>query len=277
MFVKDVGSGGRGRKEKGAGSTLAKSIGKAAGPLGAVVALGMMGSELSDVSNAEKAGEITKEKAKEEKGGIVGEGIGGAGGALAGGKAGAMLGSLAGPVGTLVGGVIGAVGGGLMGALGGKTAGKAIAATPASAEKSSKDAVKPSTETATAAAKSPINFNTTDPIALLKAAQESTPKATSMQPAASAEAARKTLENKVAEEKENAAEMERLNNKAKAAAGPAAGATPTAQESTDSAIAMLNTHMAELVRISKENNRIGEKQLSVQEGYGGDLFSNVMA
>jgi hypothetical protein len=125
--------------------------------------------------------------------------------------------------------------------------------------------------------KGPINFNTRNPLALLQSVQESTPKSASMQPATSAEAARKTLENKAAEEKEKAAEMERLANKSKAAAGPAAGAATPAQESTDSAIAMLNTHMAELVRISKANNKISEKQLSVQEGLGGDLFSHVAA
>ena len=58
----------------------------------------------------------------------------------------------------------------------------------------------------------------------------------------------------------------------------AAGADKsTTQESAESLLSTLNTHMAELVRISKANNRISEKQLSVQEGFGGDLFSNAAA
>jgi hypothetical protein len=294
----------------GAGSSLLKGVGRAAGPVGAALALGMAANEFSDINKAEKAGEITKEKAKEEKGGIIGEGVGGMGGALLGGKAGATLGAIGGPVGAAIGGVLGAIGGGLIGAFGGKKAGKAVAATPAENKKASENynnsnefagmeeqgtvstpadpkvakvPTAPDTSKVTevnttpATPKDPINFNTRDPLALLKSVQSSTPKPTTTQPAAAAEAARKTLENKVAEEKENAAEMERLANKTKAAAGPTTNAATTAQESTDSAIAMLNTHMAELVRISKANNRIGEKQLSVQEGLGGDLFSNVMA
>jgi hypothetical protein len=331
MYVTDIsgGLGGSDRRSRkirkgpaGAGSSLLKGVGRAAGPVGAALALGMAANEFSDINKAEKAGEITKEKAKEEKGGIIGEGVGGMGGALLGGKAGATLGAIGGPVGAAIGGVLGAIGGGLIGAFGGKKAGKAVAATPAENKKASENynnsnefagmeeqgtvstpadpkvakvptapdtskvakvPTAPDTSKVTevnttpATPKDPINFNTRDPLALLKSVQSSTPKPTTTQPAAAAEAARKTLENKVAEEKENAAEMERLANKTKAAAGPTTNAATTAQESTDSAIAMLNTHMAELVRISKANNRIGEKQLSVQEGLGGDLFSNVMA
>jgi hypothetical protein len=35
--------------------------------------------------------------------------------------------------------------------------------------------------------------------------------------------------------------------------------------------------MVALLRATRENNRIAEKQLSAQESMGGDLFSNVAA
>jgi hypothetical protein len=50
-----------------------------------------------------------------------------------------------------------------------------------------------------------------------------------------------------------------------------------AQSSEESAAKALNTTMMELLRVTKENNRIAEKQLSAQESLGGDLFTNVAA
>jgi hypothetical protein len=53
--------------------------------------------------------------------------------------------------------------------------------------------------------------------------------------------------------------------------------TETAQSTTDSLLKELNTNMVALLRATRENNRIAEKQLSAQESMGGDLFSNVAA
>jgi hypothetical protein len=51
----------------------------------------------------------------------------------------------------------------------------------------------------------------------------------------------------------------------------------TSQSTTDSLLKELNTNMVALLRATRENNRIAEKQLSAQESMGGDLFSNVAA
>jgi hypothetical protein len=51
----------------------------------------------------------------------------------------------------------------------------------------------------------------------------------------------------------------------------------TSQSTTDSLLKELNTNMVALLRATRENNRIAEKQLSAQESMGGDLFTNVAA
>jgi hypothetical protein len=51
----------------------------------------------------------------------------------------------------------------------------------------------------------------------------------------------------------------------------------TNQSTTDSLLKELNTNMVALLRATRENNRIAEKQLSAQESMGGDLFTNVAA
>jgi len=101
--------------------TIAKVGGKALGAAGSVIAVGMMASELSDISKRLEKGEITKEEASKQKGGAIGEAGGGVAGGLAGAAMGAAVGSVVPVVGTIIGGLIG----GALGAWGGGVAGKA--------------------------------------------------------------------------------------------------------------------------------------------------------
>jgi hypothetical protein len=146
MFVKDVsgpaiggkgkGKGGKGGKggvvdaaAKGSVATVG-NVAKGAGVAGAVISVGMLASELSDISDREKSGEITAAEAKEERGGSVGGAAGGAAGAWGGAAAGAAIGSVVPVVGTIVGGLIGAALGGWLGNKGGTVIGKAVTAAP---------------------------------------------------------------------------------------------------------------------------------------------------
>lgn len=52
--------------------------------------------------------------------------------------------------------------------------------------------------------------------------------------------------------------------------------TPT-QESVQSQLVTLNTNVSELVRITKANTRVFERQLDVQQGLSGDLWANPAA
>jgi len=101
--------------------TIAKVGGRALGAAGSVVAVGMMASELSDISKKLEKGEITKEEASKQKGGAIGEAGGGVAGGLAGAAMGAAVGSVVPVVGTIIGGLIG----GALGAWGGGAAGRA--------------------------------------------------------------------------------------------------------------------------------------------------------
>jgi len=101
--------------------SIAKVGGRALGAAGSVIAVGMMASELSDISKKLEKGEITKEEASKQKGGAIGEAGGGVAGGLAGAAMGAAVGSVVPVVGTIIGGLIG----GALGAWGGGVAGKA--------------------------------------------------------------------------------------------------------------------------------------------------------
>jgi hypothetical protein len=150
MFVTDVGGGGGGggadetpeqrRKRRESKRDKLKSIKtgtklvKGVAGVGTVVSAGMLYSELSDIDEREKAGDITAQQAKMEKGGAVGETTGGAGGAVAGAIAGAALGSIVPVVGTVIGGLIGGALGGWLGSKGGEMIGKSVAAPTATAD-----------------------------------------------------------------------------------------------------------------------------------------------
>lgn len=153
MFVEDVvtGGGGGGNDKKGpkkgggrfgklagaagkmgAGLKSATGLIKGAGVVGALAGGVMLASDLSDISEQEKKGEITPEEAKKLKGGAVGGAAGGAGGAMAGAAAGAAIGSVVPIVGTVIGGLIGGAVGGWLGRKGGEAVGEAVASTPES-------------------------------------------------------------------------------------------------------------------------------------------------
>lgn len=123
--ISDLLDGGKGKGTPTKGpsklGTIAKVGGRALGAAGAVVAVGMMTSELSDISKRLEKGEITKEEASKQKGGAIGEAGGGVAGGLAGAAMGAAVGSVVPVVGTIIGGLIG----GALGAWGGGVAGKA--------------------------------------------------------------------------------------------------------------------------------------------------------
>lgn len=94
---------------------------KGAGAVGALAGVISLGSDLKDINEQVKAGNITAEEAKKQQGGAVGEAGGGALGAWGGATAGALIGSAVPVIGTLIGGLIG----GAIGAYGGGWAGKA--------------------------------------------------------------------------------------------------------------------------------------------------------
>ena len=148
MFVTDVSGGGGGadetpeqrRKRRESKRDKLKSIKtgsklvKGVAGVGTVVSAGMLYSDLSDIDEREKAGDITAQQAKMEKGGAVGEAAGGTGGAIGGAIAGAALGSIVPVVGTVIGGLIGGALGGWLGSKGGEMIGTAIAKPTATAD-----------------------------------------------------------------------------------------------------------------------------------------------
>jgi hypothetical protein len=96
--------------------------------IGTLLTAGSAAMDVSATENKLKAGQITKQEARKEQAGSIGE----AGGALAGGAAGAKMGAVIGTfiapgIGTAVGGVLGGVIGSIAGAWGGKKAGTAAA------------------------------------------------------------------------------------------------------------------------------------------------------
>jgi hypothetical protein len=284
MFVSDVG--GKGALGGGdAGGKKGKGIGKlvrGAGAVGAVVSAGMLVSDLSDISEDEKSGKITAAEAKEQKGGAVGGAVGGAGGAMAGAAAGAAIGSVVPIIGTAIGGIIGGIAGAYVGRKGGEAAGKAVVSESKPGAKSTAPvkAEAPKSSAAPADTRVPINYGG-GPEALLKqfANQENTPMVKeAQQKVAQAEAARKEIESKAQAE---AKAKEEALKKADAAKEEAekktkGGATaPAGQESSETLLAQLNSNMAQLIRINKEQKDISEKQLGVQRSLTGDLFASV--
>jgi hypothetical protein len=271
---------------------------KGAGVAGAVVGGVMLGSELSNISEQEKKGEITKEVAKEKKGEAIGEAGGGLAGGLAGAKlgaaGGAAIGSIVPVVGTAVGAAVGAalggITGGLLGMWGGKKAGGAVAATPKSAATNQTDA-----ETARLSRGAPPPAPTpVAPVALDYSSPEASLKTFAMQQRSNlvkgevkspktgaVDAARQTMvadaeTKKQAEALKQAKLAEAEANLAKNTEAGKIMSTD-AQSSEESMTKALNTTMMELLRVTKENNRIAEKQLSAQESLGGDLFLNAAA
>jgi len=108
----------KGRATQGALKSL-----KGAGVVGALAGIVSAGSDIMDINTKLKAGEISKEEASKQKGGVVGEAAGGAAGGWGGAAAGAALGTMLLPgIGTVIGGLLG----GAIGAFGGGAAGKAI-------------------------------------------------------------------------------------------------------------------------------------------------------
>ena len=108
-----------------------KSVTKGLGVAGTLISGAMLASDLSDIEEKKKKGEITEAEAKKQKGTAVGSTVGGAGGAWAGAAAGAAIGSVVPVVGTVVGGLIGAAVGGWLGSKGGEMVGEAVMTTPA--------------------------------------------------------------------------------------------------------------------------------------------------
>jgi predicted chitinase len=155
-----AGAGGAATAATTAGSALSKLAGplagfaKAAPLIGAALSVGTAAVDtyqgLKEVDKKQKAGELTKEEARVEKGEVVGGGVGtaagGAGGAWAGAAAGAAIGSAVPVVGTIIGGIMGAALGGWMGSKGGeaigKVAGGSIAKMTDSADKKVDEAAK---------------------------------------------------------------------------------------------------------------------------------------
>ena len=135
LMVKEVGGGGldtdgpdkKRKKDAKGGKGAAKGLVKGLGVAGAVLSVGMLASDISDINEKEKSGEITKREADVGKGEAVGGAAGGAAGALGGAAAGAAIGSVVPVIGTVIGGAIGAAIGGYLGMKGGEVAGKATA------------------------------------------------------------------------------------------------------------------------------------------------------
>jgi hypothetical protein len=290
----DVDGDGKGKKGgKGKFGKIGNFV-KGAGAVGAVVGAGMLYSDISDINEQEKKGEITAAEAKEKKGGAVGGAVGGAGGAMAGAAAGAALGSVVPILGTAIGGIVGGIVGGYLGRSGGEAAGKKVMAETKSAAKTATPvkAEAPKSSTAPTDTRVPINYGG-GPEALLKqfVNQENTPMVKeAQQKVAQAEAARKEIEAKAQAEskaKEDAIKKAEMAAKEKAAAeatakeeaakktkGGAAG-SPAGQESAETLLAQLNSNMAQLIKINKEQKDIGERQLGVQRSLTGDLFASV--
>ena len=127
-IAKGVGTAATAAAESGGGllKGAGKLLGKAGGPLGALVGIGMAAKDYSDISDKEKAGKITAEEASKQKGGAIGEAGGGLAGGLAGAASGAAMGALLGPIGAAVGGIVGGIAGGFGGGKLGKWGGESL-------------------------------------------------------------------------------------------------------------------------------------------------------
>jgi hypothetical protein len=87
-------------------------------------------------------------------------------------------------------------------------------------------------------------------------------------PLVKAEATKKELENKK-EEDEKRAVQKTINAEVESGGGTTKTANPE--------LAEISKSMTELVKINKANSRIMEKQLTVQEGFSGDVWANPAA
>ncbi len=208
MYVRDADGGldrkeRRGRRGKTGGKTGGfnpKNLVRGTGLFGAVLGVANLASDLSDISEDEKSGNLTAAQAKEARGGAIGGAAGGAGGAWAGAAAGAALGSVVPIIGTAVGGLLGGAIGYFVGKKSGEVVGKAIAKPTEKLDKTIKtqtQAVKENTEATEkqaaeakkateAAAKKIEGPNWTDPNSTLKYFRETMqqPGTTSSQPSA---------------------------------------------------------------------------------------------
>ncbi len=236
-------------KKGGKFGNALKAAGKFAkigGVVGAVAGAGMLASDMADISQREKEGEITAEEAKKEKGGAVGGAVVGAGGAMAGAAAGAAIGSVVPVVGTIIGGLIGGAVGGWLGKEGGKAVGEAVMASP----QKSGTAQKPGTPQA--------------PVAGTPAAS-TTVAATAG--AGSAQLAE--MEKKKAEAEKLTTEQAQQMQAMLGAGNPA----KLSQEQMNKAMEQLNTNTAEMVKLLKNQTTISERQLDVTKGLGSaDIF-----
>ena len=281
MFVKEVGAIGKGGGGGGGGKGKFGKIGnyvKGAGVIGAVAGAGMLYSDISDINEQEKKGEITAAEAKEQKGGAVGGAVGGAGGAMAGAAAGAAIGSVVPILGTAIGGIVGGIVGGYLGRRGGQAAGKSVMAETKTKAKAAEKTVVASTAAATPAdTRVAMNYSAGSE-SLLKqfAKQENSPMVKeAQQKVEQAEAARKEIEAKAQTEAKakQAAEEKAAAEKAKIEKEKENKSKAPTQESAESLLASLNTRMAELIKINKGTHDVNEQQLSVQRGLTSDLFA----
>jgi hypothetical protein len=260
-------------KKKGKG--LGKLV-KGAGVVGAVVGAGMLYSDITDINQQEKDGKITAAQANEQKGGAYG----GTGGAMAGAMAGAALGSVVPVIGTAIGGIVGGIVGGYVGKKSGEAVGRSVETKPGAKSTAPVKAEAPKSSAAPADTRVPINYGG-GPEALLKqfVNQENTPMVKeAQQRVAQAEAARKEIESKAqAEAKAKEEALKKADAAKEEAEKKTKGGTtaPAGQESSETLLAQLNSNMAQLIRINKEQKDISEKQLGVQRSLTGDLFASV--
>lgn len=286
MIVQDVAGGGlgggadgpddkKGDKKKGGKGKLGQlskigSVAKIGGIVGAVAGVANMASDISDINDDVKEGKITQGEATEKKGGAVGSAVGGAGGAWAGAAAGAAIGSVVPVVGTVIGGLIGGALGGWLGSKGGDVIGKAAGKAVATPDGKKPTAGTPGTPggpatpapAAAVAAAPAVSKNYNDQASLLQSELM-------QQRGKEINTKLKEIETQKAEEKKKADE-EKLA-KEKELKEQASKPTP-AQEKQNKELERLNTTMAELVKINKIQQNLGEEQLEVQKGFGGDLF-----
>lgn len=115
---------------------------------------------------------------------------------------------------------------------------------------------------------------------LLPSKQQATPANIIKKAAEPAETTKREIEQKGEEKaaaEKKAQDYKKEEEKAKKKFEEEQGTkTPaTNQESAETLLAQLNTNMAELIKLTKEQKDLGEKQLSVQRSLTGDLFAAV--
>lgn len=121
-----------------------------------------------------------------------------------------------------------------------------------------------------AAENAKIDYNSsTEELAKQFAKAEGSPLIPTKEASAKAEATKKEIESKT-EEKVKA--EEKAKEEVKREKGGSSSPAPT-QESAESLLAQLNNNMAQLVKLTKEQKDIGERQLNVQRGMTNDLFA----